>query len=516
MTRKREILGSVVWASAERWGRYILGFLVYLALARLLAPEAFGLVALAGVYIGFMDLIMSQGFGTAIVQRRDLKPAHLDTAFWISVGTGAGLWLVTAIAAGPIARAAGSPDLAPVLRWLALALPLSSLASVPTAELTRRMRFRALAVRATLSIVVGGACGLALALAGLGVWSLVGQQLVGAGVGVIALWAATDWRPGRRLSRAAFRDLFGFSAGVLGTNVLWFLSQRIDQLVIGVGLGPVALGVYFLGHRLLTLLLELMASPLQAVALPWLSRVSDDADRLCDSFLRATRMASVVAQPVFLGLATVAGPLTVLLFGAKWATAGPVVAALSVAAALRTPQSFASTALLARGRSWVNLVVLAAQAGASILCVLIGLRWGIAGVAWSVAVAAGVGAGLNAIALRRWAGIPARRLLGAIAGPTIAAATMAGLVLVVQSALPASVADPVFVIISVAVGVLAYAVVAPIVAGAAVRDCFDAAGEMIGPLRTRFNSGSESAGEPVSDSIPVPAMDPSPEAVRVT
>ncbi|RMH27980.1 MAG: hypothetical protein D6693_04420 [Planctomycetota bacterium] len=457
MTVRRDIAAGLVWATAERWGRHVLSFVVYVALARLLAPEAFGLVALAAVVTSFCQLFVSQGFGTAIIQREDLRDAHLDTAFWISLALSTGLFVVMVLAAGPIAAVAGEPGLAPVLRWLAAVVPINSLASVPAASLTRQMRFRPLAVRSTLGVLAGGAAGVGMALAGFGVWSLVGQQLTAAVVGVAALWSASRWRPGLRAERRAFGELFGFSANVLATNVLWFFSQQLDKAVIGVGLGPVALGVYFLAQRLMTLVLDLLTAPLQAVALPWMSRKQADRAALGAAYSRALRLAGLVMFPVFFGLATVAREVTPMVFGAVWADAGPVLAVLAIAAALRGAQTFVHPVMMAAGRPGVFLSIMVAHTAWTTAAIVAGYRFGAVGVAWAMVASSAIALAVNAVALRALAGVSIRTQASSVFGPAVASVVMAGAVLAMRRALPGATPPIVVVAASVVLGVGVFA-----------------------------------------------------------
>lgn len=441
----------------------------------MLEPEAFGLVALAGVVVAFLQIFITQSFGVALVQRKDLTDAHLDTGFWISLATGlalfAGLWLLAA----PVARAADQPEIAPVLAWLALSLPINALANVPTAVLMRDMRFKPLALRSTVSVIVGGFAGVAMALAGFGVWSLVGQQLVGAAVGVAALWTATQWRPGRNISRACFNDLAGFSAGVLGNNILWFFSQRLDHLIIGVGLGPTALGVYFIAYRLVSLVLDLLTSPLQSVALPWFSQKQDDKPGLRAAYTRGTRLACLSMFPLFVGLWAVGDIVTPLVFGSKWTDSGPIVAALAIAAAVRVAQTFVNPAMLAIGRPGLYLGILAGHVAWTAGAMAIAFDRGAIGVAWAVGAASAITGVVNAVALRLLINYRLRDHLSLVARPAIAAALMGLAVRAIVVSMPANFPDILTTIIAVIAGVVIYAALAVAICRTAVRDVLDVA-----------------------------------------
>jgi O-antigen/teichoic acid export membrane protein len=177
---KEKVARGVAWAGASNWGGQLLSFCAYTALARLLDPHAFGQVAIASVYLAFIQLIVTQGFGTAIIQRDDLQDEHLDSAFWIAMATAAFFCLLSLLLTRTIACLFHEPSVAPVIGWLSLSLFFYALSSIPTAILTRALNFRAIAVRSLAATGVGGMVGVAMAWLGWGVWSLVGQWLVGA------------------------------------------------------------------------------------------------------------------------------------------------------------------------------------------------------------------------------------------------------------------------------------------------------------------------------------------------
>src|SRR3989442_12194932 len=144
---KESVVRGVLWASIESWGRQVLAFVIYAVLARLVGPESFGVVALAGVYVAFIEIFVTQGFGTVLVQRKNLEDSHLDSAFWISMAMATALTLASVTLAEQVAIIFGEPRLASVLRWLSFSLPLIGLSAIPQAILTREMGFQALAVR---------------------------------------------------------------------------------------------------------------------------------------------------------------------------------------------------------------------------------------------------------------------------------------------------------------------------------------------------------------------------------
>ena len=382
----KKVVQGVAWTSAANWGCQILSFGVYTGLARLLNPDAFGLVAIAGIYIAFTQLLVQQGFGTAIVQRSEVEPEHLDSAFWIAVATALVFCSLSLLLGGQIARLFGEPRVAPVIGWLSFAFLFYALSAVPTAILTRELDFRALAIRSLLANAAGGLIGLAMALVGFGVWSLVGQQLVNGILGWVCLWWSVSWRPGFRISRKHLGDLYGFSLSVTGNDVLWFFSQKSDQTFVGYGFGSLGLGPYSLASRLITFLHDGIIGPLQSVAFPALSKLQLNPLKFEAALCRFCAMSSFVSFPVFAGIGMVAPDLVSWLFGAKWAAAVPILRVLAAYGALRSALGFVHPLMLAKGRAGLYLLTNVILSCLTLVGCLITYRWSSIAIAVSIIV----------------------------------------------------------------------------------------------------------------------------------
>jgi len=198
MSLRQRAVRAVTWSAVSAGGAQLAGVLIFVALARLLPPEAFGLVAWAGVFMGFLQIFVTAGLSQSLVQREHLEDGHLDAALYASLALTAAIGAIVVLGAGPLATFLDEPALAPVLGWLALVLPLNALAAVPQAILRRELRFKPLAMRVLTANTIGGIAGIAMALLGFGIWALVGQQVVTAATAAVVLWTSITWRPGLR------------------------------------------------------------------------------------------------------------------------------------------------------------------------------------------------------------------------------------------------------------------------------------------------------------------------------
>jgi O-antigen/teichoic acid export membrane protein len=383
---KQEAVRSVTWSAARKWGVRLISFLVMLILARLVSPGSFGLVAYATVFTAFAQIFVDQGFSDAIVQFPKLEREHLDTAFWVSILTGAILTVVGITASGLIANIFREPDLKPIVSWLSLIFILSSLSSVQQSILRRELAFKQLTIRSLTATIVSGIVAVVMAFLGFGVWSLVAKLLVEAIVSVIALWQVSNWRPSFHFSKESFKELFSYGINIVGGDFVDFLSVHSDDFLIGYFLGTVVLGYYTLAYNLLIVMTDLLVSVPNAVAFPVFSKIQDDPERLKSAFYEVTLLQSLMAFPLFLGVSAVAPEAVRVLYGDKWITSIPVVQILMLMGIVRSASYFYSSIFRAAGKPFWRFGIYALTAALNVVGFLLVVRMGIVAVAISYVV----------------------------------------------------------------------------------------------------------------------------------
>ncbi|VEP13840.1 putative polysaccharide transport protein [Hyella patelloides LEGE 07179] len=381
MSLKQKAVKGVFWSAIQSWGSQGIAFLVFALLARLLGPEAFGLVASAWVFLAFIQVFLDQGFSTAIIQRQELEPEHLDTTFWINIVMGLVITGFSIAAAGLVANFFKQPELTPIIRWLSLSFLFIALSSVQEAIFRRRLEFKPLAMRELAAVSAGGIVGVTMAFMGFGVWSLVGQQLVNGLIKVLVLWWASDWRPRLNFSQKHFRELFDFGINIIAINILAFGNSRSDDLLIGYFLGPVALGYYTVAYRLLMVMLQLFTSVTSKVALPVFSKLQQEPERLRPIFYKLILLTSCVSFPSFLVVAVLAPELVIIVFGKQWLPVVPVMRILSLIGIIHSISYFNNNIIMAMGKPFWNLIVNFLAMIINVIGFAIVVRWGIVAVA---------------------------------------------------------------------------------------------------------------------------------------
>lgn len=366
----KKVVRGTAWSLVETAGGQGISLLVFVVLTRLLAPEAFGIIAITQVFVALLAVFVEQGFAAAIIQRRTLEPAHLDTALWSSVGMSVVLCLICVVASPAIAVAYGMPELGPVLRWLVLTCIVNAFRAVPNALLQREMAFKALAQRTLISHAAGGVAGVAFALSGAGVWSLVAQAHASALVGVLMLWRAVTWRPSFQLSWRHYREVMGFGINVAGVNLLNFVNRRAEPLIIGLFLGAAPLGIYVVGSRIVRVLVELFTTTVNRVAFATFARLQDRVDEIRDGYYRAAQIVSAAAIPGFIGLAIASSDVVIGAFGIKWAESAPIFRVLALGGLVQSMTRLNQSVFLAMGRPRLRFVMAVLNSVTNVLAML--------------------------------------------------------------------------------------------------------------------------------------------------
>ena len=223
---KKQASRGVFWSLAENVGMRGIAFLAFLVLARLLDKESFGLVSLAMVFIAFLGFVMRAAVTEVIVQRKNLSEIEKNTAFWVAAALGV-VALLTSLIVAPYASIwSGEEELESILYWLSLGIIPLALTRVQDGLMMRDMRFKGLAARRLLGSGSGAIVGVACALNGLGVWSLVAQQLTDSVVDFLTLYWVAGWFPKFCFSWLAFKDMADYGWKIMGTNLAYFAGRN--------------------------------------------------------------------------------------------------------------------------------------------------------------------------------------------------------------------------------------------------------------------------------------------------
>lgn len=361
---KKTVTGTL-WAYAALYGGKFVNLIGITILARILSQEEFGVASYALVVISLLDF-PGLGIGPALVFHRREKE-RTNTAFWLAIVIGLTMTVLTALFAPLAGTYFNDPRAVPVTRALSVYFIIVALGVVPSSLLNKELSFKRKFFPDLAGAINKGIFSIVLALVGFGAWSLVAGNLVNTLTTTIFLWLVwrSNWRPSLHFDASYARSLLIYGAHIVSIYFLGILLLNVDYLLVGRYLGAAALGVYMLAFRIPELLIKQFYSAISEVLFPVFTKVKEEAGALEYGFLHAMRYISLMTIPMALGLALVARPLILTVFGEKWAEAIPVTSAIALYTLFRSFYFNAGDLFKAQGRPAVitrlhifNLIVL--------------------------------------------------------------------------------------------------------------------------------------------------------------
>jgi O-antigen/teichoic acid export membrane protein len=407
------------------------------------------------VFASLAFLLADLGLGASLVQRQELTEQDRSTAFWTSAVLGVVLMLVGIGLSWPLADLYRQPEVQPLFAVLSVTFAFTALGTTQGALLIRSLSFRSLEVRSVVSAVVSVAVGIVVALLGYGPWAIIAQVLAHTGISTALLWRASDWRPRFVFSAESLRHLLGYGGPVLGSNFVWYLERNADNFIVGRRLGPAALGAYGIAYNIMLVPILKIVVPIQQVFFPAMSRIRQSGN-LGAIWLRMTRVLTALAFPALVGMAVVAPDFVPVVLGEKWHASIRVLQVLAWVGIVQVLAAQATTLLEVTGRVRVVLRYSIVSAAASVAGFLVGVHWGIVGVAAGYTIANAILVPVYVAIGCRAADVRLRGFVGAISGVVEATAGMAVVVLGLRAALVDHVSAGPRLVVEIAVGAVVF------------------------------------------------------------
>lgn len=320
---KLSTISSLFWKFFERGGRAVVELVVQIVMARLLAPEQFGMLAIMLVFVNVGNVIVQSGLNTALVQAPDASDEDFSTVFWMSLAASAILYVSVFLAAPAVAAFYYMEDLVWPLRTLALILVVNAYNAVQVARVTRDLKLKKVFRATMVSVAVSGTLGVASAVAGLGIWALVIQQLSYQLANCTMLAFQVAWRPRAVFRPERARTLFGFGWKLLASGLLDTGYQSLSDLIIGKQFSSAQLGLVSQGKKYPQAVGSMLDGAIQPVMLSAVAHVQSDVARVRRLVRRALKTSTFLIVPAMAMFALVAEPVVGLLLGEQWLPAVP-------------------------------------------------------------------------------------------------------------------------------------------------------------------------------------------------
>jgi len=383
---KKDVKSGMVWGIIERGGVQFCKFLASIALARLLSPTDFGILGLSVIFTGVSGSISNLSFGMAIIQRDDVRPDHYATLFVTQLVINTCVFLALLSISPWVGAYFGNPLVGHVLAVSSLNFLIRVIGGCPSATLRRGRGFRMLSISNVMDAFIDVCVSIVFALFGFGVWSLVFGALSGALISNLYLVKASGWRPSLKVSRQAFKEMFGFGMGVSISEFLTDAADRAANFVVGKVLGTAALGQFEKGQSLMARPMRDLGKRAQRVLFPVFARIKNEPSRFRSAVRRTITTLSLIGYPVFISLIVLAPQVIYVLFGGQWAASVVPFQILCVTGVPRLIMQVMIMATFVTGSSRQEMRRRLGMALLTLAGSFVGVRWGLAGVSTAVAV----------------------------------------------------------------------------------------------------------------------------------
>lgn len=318
---KTKTVRGTIWSGIDSIAGQGITFLVGLVLARLLSPQEYGLIGYITIIIAILNSIVDSGFSNALIRKKDAGEIDYDTTFIFNMALSLLMAGVMIITAGPVSRFLNEPGLVPLIRAMSVIVVINAAAIIQRTTLTKRVDFKTQAKVSLIASVTSGAVGIGMALSGMGVWSLVGQQISRQLLITVFLWVFNRWTPAWRFSWRSFRELFGFGWKLMVSGLIDTIWNEIYQLVIGKYYTTATLGQFTRGKQFSDIFSSNMTTMIQRVSYPVLSSVQDEQTRLREGYRKIIKVTMLLSFVLLFGLGSISESLLLVLVGSQWSEA---------------------------------------------------------------------------------------------------------------------------------------------------------------------------------------------------
>lgn len=358
LDKKNSSLEGMIWTFAERICAQLVSTIVGIILARMLAPDDYGIISIVMIFITICNVFVTRGFGTTLVQKKDIDEADYNTAFYMSTILGVLLYLLLYFAAPMIAEIYKISQLTDVLRVLGLRIPIAALNTIQQAYIQRTMQFRKFFVATIIGTIASCVAGIAMAYSGYGVWALVAQYLTNVIIDTVILCFVSGWRPGMSFSQDRMHYIWSFGGKILLADLISSITDNFRNLIVGKAFGSRELAFLDQGNKYPKLLTGNINASIQKVMLPSFSSTQDDLQRLKISLRHSVNLSAYIVTPVLIGFIAISENFVKVILTDKWLPAVPFICIACISYLSRAFETMCHQAILALGYSGTVLKIL--------------------------------------------------------------------------------------------------------------------------------------------------------------
>lgn len=411
MAKQNSVSTSMIYKTLERYSVMLFQMVIQIVIARILNPSEYGIVAMMAVFISIANVFTQNGFNRAIVQKKDAGDVDFGTALTINFIMGCFFYLIILFTAPWIADYYHNSDIKILIRVMALMVPLSSLNSIQVAIANRQMVFGRLFVCTLVSSIISGLIGLISALCGLGVWSLIFQQLSNVLITTIMLSTTLNWKPRFYYNRGSAKSMFSFGWKMMAAAMMNTIYGELSSLIIGRRYTSADLAFYSKGRYFPSLITTGMDSAMDSVMLSSFSKNQDDKKALHALMKKSQNINCYLLFPFLSIFAVVAEPVISLVLTEKWLPCLPFLYIACFTCAFHPISSSQMQSIAAIGRSDIRLKLEFLKKGVGVALLIPAIKYGPFAIAINGAITSVISVVINTIACRLIVKYPIRETI---------------------------------------------------------------------------------------------------------
>lgn len=363
----------------------MLQYISTIILVNFLSPDDFGLMAMAVIVTGFLEIFKDLGIGSAVIQKENLSEKFLSSVFWLNIFLGAVITVIIFFSSQVISLFYNSPAVGPILKVLSVTFFISSFSILHKTLLEKKLAFNVITKVELTTAISGFMIAIFFAVFGYGVWSLVFQSLGSSFIGTILFWYYSEWKPTLMFKLQELKSIFRYSINLAAFNIVNYFARNGDYILIGKFLGDRELGHYYLAYRIMLYPVQNITIVISRVIFPSFAQIQKDDLKLRKSYQHLTNAIALLTFPMMFGLAVVSFNFTNVFFSSSWdheLLAG-LILILAPIGAMQSIISTVGNLYQIKGKTdwmfrWSLFYTTITVSG-----FLIGIKWGVIGVAFA-------------------------------------------------------------------------------------------------------------------------------------
>lgn len=401
-TIQQKTYSGLLWVTLSQGVTSGIRFVTLAILLRyFLSPDDLGIIALSFLVVNLIATIWEQVFSSTIIQKKNITDEQVHSLFWCNLFLSSLSYLILVLLAGSIASFFDSALLTRVISVFASIIILNAVFSIVHGIAIKRMQFKTIMLAEITSALVFFCLCIATAFMGVTYWALVWGNLGALLVKVLVLKVCVRWRVRFRFSLQSLVQLRSFGIFVFFSRIFSYVGTNLDTLLIGKYLGRTLLGIYNLAYSTVSFPQQKISSILTRVAFPTVAYLQNDNERLRSGYSRMLGVIAVVFFPLMAFLAVNADAIVLIIYGTKWTASALIIKILCIAGLARSLNTITGSVMLGKGRADIDCAWNVVRVVLLGVCISVGLRWGLAGVAAGISLFAVVGTLLLYCIIRR-------------------------------------------------------------------------------------------------------------------